>query len=169
LTNPPSSTKQVLNPQLYLQHAAAAASMPIPGVTLGTSWQVLDSDVLGAFGISDLFSQHSTTTGTQHIALQAATSWQNDRWVVYQHGTASIMVWKAHFDSVAGAQAFQRTIVAYTAGRFHTTLSATAPLDWHTTGFAISVRHHNDDVALAIGSSADLLATCTKSVGQLGF
>jgi hypothetical protein len=31
------------------------------------------------------------------------------------------------------------------------------------------VRRHDVDVALAIGSSSDLLSTCTKSVTQLGF
>ena len=169
LANPPSTTKQVLNPQLYLQHAPPAATMKTPMVVLGTSWQELGSDVLGAFGISDLFSQHDTSSTMQHAASQAAVSWQDDRWVVYQHDAASLMIWRAHFDSVAGAQAFQRIIVAYTANRFHATLSATAPLDWHTNGFAISVRRHDADVALAIGSSADLSSTCAKSVTQLGF
>jgi hypothetical protein len=169
LANPPSTTKQVLNPQLYLQHTPPATSMKSPIVSLGSSWQELGSDVLGSFAISDLFSPHNATSTVQHAAVQAAISWQNDRWVVYQHDAASIMVWRAHFDSVAGAQAFQRILVAYTAGRFHTTLGATAALDWHTTGFAISVRRHDVDVAMAIGSSSDLLSTCMKSVTQLGF
>ncbi|MDB5077276.1 MAG: hypothetical protein JWO42_3455, partial [Chloroflexi bacterium] len=52
---------------------------------------------------------------------------------------------------------------------FRTTLSALAPMDWRTTGFAISIRGHGADVALAIGSSGDLLATCTRSVNLLGY
>jgi hypothetical protein len=169
LTNPPSTTKQVINPQLYLQHSPAASGMPIPMVSLGSNWQEIDSDVLGSFGISELFSQHNSTSSSQHTAAQLAVSWQDDRWVVYRHDNVWILVWKAHFDSMASAQTFQRTMVAYTGSRFHTTLTATAPLDWHTNGFAMSVRLRDADVALAIGSSADLLPTCTKAVTQLGY
>jgi hypothetical protein len=169
LANPPSTTSEVVNPAVYLQHSQNNATQAVPEVQIGQNWQEIDSDVLGSFGINELLSQHNAPAAVVHAASDAANSWQGDRWVVYQHGNSLMLIWRIHFGTAGGAQAFQRALLAYTGTRFHTTLSALAPVDWRTTAYAISVRSRGADVAVAIGSSGDLLATCTRSVGLLGF
>jgi hypothetical protein len=169
LGNPPSTTSQVVNPAIYLRHSQGNVSQPVPEVQIGQSWQEIYSDVLGSYSINDLLSQHNASAAIVRAASDAANSWQGDRWVVYQRGASLVVIWRVHFSTTAGAQAFQRAMLAFTGTRFHTTLSSLAPVDWRTSGYAISIRGRGADVALAIGSSGDLLATCTRSVGLLGF
>jgi hypothetical protein len=130
---------------------------------------MVNSDVLGAFGIDDLFSQRNVPTATAQEADRAALAWQGDRWVIYQNKGKAVLVWRAHFDSKVGVDAFERALLAYTADRFHATLSGAAPVDWHTRGFAMSLRDHDADVAVSMGSSADLQSICVEAVSQLGF
>ncbi|MGH2347175.1 MAG: hypothetical protein ACRDG4_18260, partial [Chloroflexota bacterium] len=120
MQHPPTSTSEILNPAQYMQHSTSpAAAETVDPLDLGPQWTEVDSDVMGAFGISDLLSQNGTkSTGTQAAAL-AGSTWQSDRWVVYKDGAASLMVWKAHFTTVEGAQAFVHALSSYTAARYH--------------------------------------------------
>jgi hypothetical protein len=78
-----------------------------------------------------------------------------------------MLVWRGRFSAAAGAQAFWRAFVSYTATRFHTALNGTASLDWHTSGYAMSLRLNGATVSLVMASSADLQADCQKVVAQL--
>jgi hypothetical protein len=169
LANPPASTKEILNPTAYLQHSQSVQTLSIPTGTMDQAWQVVDSDVLGAFGIDDLFNQHDAPDVTARAGDDASSGWQGDRWVIYQHGADYVLIWRGHFSSAAAAQAFQRAMLSYTSARFHSNLATAAPVDWHTTGYAMSLRGRDTEVALVIGSSADLLATCARAISLMGF
>jgi len=169
LENPPSSTQDVLQPALYVQHAPKSDPVPVPEVSLGTQWVAVSSDVLGAFAIGDAFSQHAASSATMQAASRAATAWLGDRWTVYQSGGETLWLWHGRFATPAGAHAFEQALLSSTASRFHTSLRSAAPADWHTTGFAVSVRDHGSDVVVAIGSDAALLPQCVKALQLLGF
>jgi hypothetical protein len=163
LKNPPTATIQVLNPALYLQHASPGdPSPPLPTLDLGPGWSAVDSDVLGSFGISDLLGDRAPQP-----AAQAGAQWQGDRWMVYQHGSDTILVWRARFTGSAGAQAFLRGLVSYTAARFHASLTPRPSFDWHTSGYAMSAREQGVAVAVALSSNTDLLSVCAHAADLL--
>jgi hypothetical protein len=169
LADPPTSTREVLDPALYLRNSQPGSALPIPSVSLGSQWQRISSDVLGSFTVADLLSQHQTSTANTQAATLASTTLQNDHWALYQHAGDSVLVWRGRFDSQAGAQAFARAFLTYTGARFHATLAAAAPEDWHASDFAMSLRTHGADAALAVASSPALQAQCTQAMAQQGF
>lgn len=168
--HPPTSTSEVLNPALYIQHPPTnTPPETVDPLDLGQNWTEVDSDVMGAFGISDLLSQHAKTAGDAAPANQAGAAWQSDRWVVYKDGANSLLVWKSRFTSTAGAQAFVRALSTYTGARFHTLLDNKAPLYWHTTGYAIAIRTHGTEVAVAMCSDDQSLDLLKQALALLGF
>ncbi len=168
LTSPPSSTRQVLNPSLYLKHVQVGALLSVPTISLGAQWKRTSSDVLGAFAVADLLGQHQASGANAQTANLAAATLQSDRWSMYQRASDSVLVWRARFDSTAGTHAFEKAFLSYTGARFHATLAAAAPVDWHAAGYAMSLRVHGANVALAIGSSPDLQVECEQAISQLG-
>ena len=169
LADPPTSTRQVLDPALYLQQTGKTPPVLSPSVSLSSPWRKSTSDDLGAFTVSELLSQHQTSSSNTQAVTLASMTLQSDRWTMYQHAGDSLLIWHARFDSAAGAQAFVRTFLAYTGARFQATLAPTAPVDWHSADFAMSLRMRNVDVAMAIGSSSTLVTQCRQAVAQLGF
>ena len=61
------------------------------------------------------------------------------------------------------------TLIGYTAARFHTTLNVKTRVDWHTTGYCMSIRQRDTDVAVAIGSDKVLLNQTSQALASLGF
>ena len=169
LAHPPVSTRQVLNPSLYLQSAQQNADMPVPTVSLGGQWKGTSTDVLGSFAVADLLGQHQASGSSAQAANQAAVALASDRWALYLQAGDSMLVWRGHFDSTAGASAFVKAFLVYTGGRFHATLATAAPVDWHAAGYAMSLRQRGPEVVLTIGSSPDLQAQCGKASSLLGF
>jgi hypothetical protein len=170
LRHPPTSTSEILSPAEYMQHStSAAAAETVDPLDLGPQWTEVDSDVMGAFGINDLLSLDGPKSPRTQAAALAGSTWQSDRWVVYKDGSASLMVWKADFTTVAGAQAFVRALSSYTGARYHTTLADKAPMSWHTKGYAIAVRADRTRVAVAMSSNAQLLDLLIQGLALLGF
>jgi hypothetical protein len=169
MRHPPGSTVEVLDPALYVQHHVSTATETVDAPQLGSGWSKVDSDVLGAFGIGDLFSQHAQKPAETAAAMQAGAAWQGDRWVVYKSGSDSLMIWKCRFTNIAGAQAYVRALSNYTEIRFHATLASQAPIAWHTTGYSLAVRAHGAEVAVAMGSNAQSTALLGHALAGLGF
>ena len=169
MRHPPSSTAEVLNPALYVQRHGSATAETVDALHLGSGWSEVDSDVLGAFGISDLFSQHADKPAETAVAMQAGAAWQADRWVVYKSGSDSMMIWKCRFTSVTGAQTYVRALSSYTAARFHATLASQAPIGWHTKGYSLVVRARGAEIAVAMGSSAQTADLLGRTLTGLGF
>jgi hypothetical protein len=152
LRNPPDSTAEILNPTLYLRHVQAD-SITSPSVSLGSAWSMVDSDVLGAYGISDLWDSGSQKAA----AMQASAAWQGDRWTVYRRGHDAVLIWHARFASLADAQSCVHALIGYTAARFHVTLSIAGQVVWATGGYAVVGRQHGTDVWAGLASSKNLL------------
>ena len=169
MRHPPSSTAEVLNPALYIQHHGGTPTETVDALHLGSGWSEVDSDVLGAFGIGDLFSQHAEKPAETAAAMQAGAAWQADRWVVYKSGSDSMMIWKCRFTNVAGAQAYVRALASYTEARFHTTLASQAPIGWHTKGYSLAVRARGTEIAVAMGSTAQSADLLGRTLAGLGF
>jgi hypothetical protein len=79
------------------------------------------------------------------------------------------MLWHIHEATTAGATAFMQALVAYTARRFHASLSAHTSLGWHTAGYAIAIRQQGGDIAVGMVSNQDLLHLLDHALSALGF
>ncbi len=169
MRHPPTSTSEILNPAQYVLHSTnTPASETVDPLDLGAQWMEMDSDVMGAFGISDLLSRRASKTAAAQASL-AGSTWQSDRWVIYKDGADSLMVWKIHFGTLAGAQAFVAALSTYTAIRYHASLSNTTPISWQTKGYAIAVRANGRQVAVAMSSTAQTLDLLVQGLVLLGF
>lgn len=159
LRNPPDSTAEILNPTLYLRHAPTV-SITSPSVSLGSTWGAVDSDVLGAYGIGDLWDGGSQKAA----ATQASATWQGDRWTVYRKAHDAVLIWHARFANVADAQSCVHALIGYTATRFHATLPIAGQVIWATAGYALVARQNGSDVWAGLASSKDLLPELQRAL-----
>jgi hypothetical protein len=103
--NPPTSTQQILHPDLYLQGVTQpAVSLPNLGKILPRGWKKLDENLLGEFGLNEVLKQF---LGRQR-ADDLASAWAGDRYAIFerQPGGRVLLVVRLRFSSDTGAARF---------------------------------------------------------------
>jgi hypothetical protein len=100
----PASTEQVLHPEKFL-----GAERDVPTVLRwgdlaalpGTDWTMIESNVLGEFGVRIFLKEHGVRIG----ANRAATGWGGDRYRVYERKGAArvLLLWASTWDTEADA------------------------------------------------------------------
>jgi hypothetical protein len=110
--NPPRSTEQVLHPERYLgeeQDAPARVIVPDLSSTLDEDWTLLLQDSLGEFVVG----LYLDTLLPEETAWQAASGWDGDTFVVWEHEDGSrLLVWRTIWDTTAEAAEFERALIA---------------------------------------------------------
>jgi len=80
--NPPVSTQQVMHPDLYLQNVTPAKiKLPDTKGSISEDWKKLDENVMGEFGISEVFKQFLD----KDRAASLAAAWSADRYAIYEN------------------------------------------------------------------------------------
>ena len=84
--NPPASTQQLLQPDLYFR-GVAPVPVDLTPVTKAVprAWKKLDENVLGEFGLNEVLKQF---VGKER-ADELAPSWTGDRYAIYQRESGS--------------------------------------------------------------------------------
>jgi hypothetical protein len=83
---PPASTQQILHPELYLRGVQPeTTNLPALGEIVPRSWRKLDENVLGEFGLNQVFKQF---LGKER-ADELAASWSGDRYAIFEQGPNS--------------------------------------------------------------------------------
>jgi hypothetical protein len=103
--NPPTSTQQILHPDLYLQGVTRpAVSLPNLGKILPRGWKKLDENLLGEFGLNEVLKQF---LGRQR-ADDLASSWAGDRYAIFERQPAGriLLVVRLRFASDTSAARF---------------------------------------------------------------
>jgi hypothetical protein len=78
---PPASTQQILHPELYLRGVQPeTVSLPGLGGIVPRGWKKLDENVLGEFGLNQVFKQF---LGKER-ADDLAASWSGDRYAIFE-------------------------------------------------------------------------------------
>ena len=103
--NPPTSTQQVLHPDLYLQGVAQPpVSLPPLNDILPRGWKKLDENILGEFGVNEVLKQFLGQTRADDLAA----SWAGDRYAIFerQPGGRILLVVRLRLSSDAAAARF---------------------------------------------------------------
>ena len=79
--SPPASTQQIMHPELYLRGVQPeAVQLPALGGVVAGGWKKLDENVMGEFGMNQVFKQF---LGKERADALAAT-WNGDRYAIYE-------------------------------------------------------------------------------------
>jgi hypothetical protein len=83
--NPPVSTQQILHPDLYLHNVAPeVVTLPDLSRDLPKGWKMLDSNILGEFGIQEILKQFLGEARSDDLA----PVWAGDRYAIYERKAA---------------------------------------------------------------------------------
>ena len=78
---PPVSTQQIMHPDLYLRGVQPqAVQLPAFGGIVPRAWKKLDENVIGEFGIHQVFKQFLDNARADELAA----AWSGDRYAIYE-------------------------------------------------------------------------------------
>lgn len=111
---PPLTTEQVLHPEKSRMLSDTLADDPTPltlAVVDSTTWRLLANNVLGEFGMTQMFM---TRLRKQEAEL-SAQGWDGDRYHVYERGINGPVgiVWRTVWDTKLDAEEFEEAYVAF--------------------------------------------------------
>lgn len=107
--DPPSSTEQVLHPELYLQgHGPQPVTLPSFRALPGMGWQLIDENTVGEFFLRVLLEEELSF----QAAFDAASGWGGDRYALFGHpkgqrALALLIQWDTSEDAAEFGQAFE--------------------------------------------------------------
>lgn len=107
----PASSEQILHPDKYFLHPDPPTPVDLPNLPglVGPGWRLVNSDVLGEFGVDLLLEQ----LGEQE-RKRAAAGWDGDRLWVFARDEllawVSLSVWDSPADAIQFAGALARTV-----------------------------------------------------------
>ena len=101
--NPPTCTKDILHPELFLKQRATPEHMEPPAFD-SKDWRLIGSNDLGEFGTGFLLKQGMGAYDAQVLAQ----GWNGDRYHVYEHGTngPTALVWATAWEDEQQAGEF---------------------------------------------------------------
>ena len=104
--SPPTSTKQVLHPEKYLDQAYLPTELELKGLSglFPPDWQKIESNTLGELMVRCLFKRFFT----QEEAETVANAWEGDRFVAFRRGNEVSFIWATVWDSSNDADEFSR-------------------------------------------------------------
>ncbi len=106
--NPPSSTSQILHPDLYARGVGpTVVTLPPPPSAMGSGWLMTSSDTMGELQLR-VWLEGSKPSSAQHKAAASAVStWAGDRVGLYEGpGGAWAVVLRTEWRTAAGRNAF---------------------------------------------------------------
>jgi hypothetical protein len=104
-TRPPSSTQQILHPQIYLDRVEMKrVALPPAKSFLGRNWNALDENVLGEFGLHLLLKEF---LGPERAA-RLSPAWAGDLYGIYEQEKTkrAVLVQRLRFDTPENAARF---------------------------------------------------------------
>jgi hypothetical protein len=96
--NPPVSTQQIMEPDLYLNGIAPAkVTLPAWKSVAPTDWKLLEENVMGQFGVEEVLKQFFD----EPRALRISPTWNGDRYAVFEDPKTKNLklVWIVALDS----------------------------------------------------------------------
>jgi hypothetical protein len=100
----PTSTQQIMHPELYFDHPTPALTVKLDGYQkVLRDWKKVDEDTLGELMLKIMLER---TMGEDTPYVQAATKWAGDRIVALQKGTSLTVLWMIVFRNAGAADTF---------------------------------------------------------------
>ncbi len=101
--NPPTTTKDILHPDKFLQHRATPEQLDLPKLN-AADWRLIGNNTLGEFGTRFVLGQGMGI----YDAHVLAEGWNGDRYQVYERGTngPTAFVWATAWETEPQATEF---------------------------------------------------------------
>ncbi|RLB59020.1 MAG: hypothetical protein DRI34_03140 [Deltaproteobacteria bacterium] len=131
----PASSEQVLHPEKYFDRPDPPTPIEQPGLPglAGRDWRLVNSDVLGEFGMDLLLEQLP-----EQERRRAAAGWDGDRLWVFARGDllawVSLSVWDSPADAIQFAGALARTVRERRPGARAEPIGPTPRMVWRLPG-----------------------------------
>ena len=152
LSNPPSSTYEVMFPSAY-EKGWHPVQLPLHSVTGFPGWKQVDDDVFGAYGY-DLLIQHDTNAA---FARDIVQEYRGDRYVFLEHGSKNLLlmrsVWADSGSATSARNALANSIRARFPGKTSWTAAHTVLTD---PSGAVFIRASGSNLTLAYAPNASL-------------
>lgn len=162
--DPPISTEQIMHPQKYLDgDTPHRVYLEKVSTALESSWQVLDEDVMGEFGIFLTLAEYFG----KPAAAPAAEGWGGDRYLLMENldGGEQVFVWSTVWDDFDEAQGFldSFTTAMYHRNEYHELVDNFVRIPnlriWQSdAGYLIALKF-DDQVVILIGENYDHLTS----------
>jgi len=108
--HPPTSTRQILHPELYRQDPTAPTpDLPPPSPCLPRGWQRAVSDVMGEYRLRDMLAQRLD----EDMAVRVASGWRADRYTLFDRGGDTLLAWRLHLCASGCARDLLRALDRY--------------------------------------------------------
>ena len=102
--NPPESTAQIIDPQIYFDHPTHPLRMRIDGYQKGLAgWNTVLEDTYGELALRLILM---TSFGRDSSQVEVARRWAGDRMVVLTRGRDETVIWMVAFNDEQGASLF---------------------------------------------------------------
>jgi hypothetical protein len=102
---PPSSTQQIMHPDLYLQGVVPAkVELPATRGVLSSEWKKLDENDMGEFGVQEILKQFLAKDRSTSLAA----AWSGDRYAIFenQKNKHTLLLFRLRLSSDAAAARF---------------------------------------------------------------
>ncbi|HEX3299383.1 MAG TPA: hypothetical protein VHW68_04660 [Actinomycetota bacterium] len=142
----PVSTEQVIDPTMYPGDKPVPVSIPDIAGTLGPRWGDLDAMTIGEEWLRGMLALRDG------VSPDAATGWSGGGYRAWTDGHDVVVVLRTRWDEPDRAATFASALQAWSAGR------TPAP----------AVSQAGDQVTAVFATSAPLVATAQKALGQTG-
>ena len=100
----PTSTQQIMHPELYFDHPTPALTVKLDGYEkVLHDWKKVDEDTMGELMLKIMLER---TMGEDTPYVQASTKWAGDRIVALQKGKSLTVLWMIVFRNAGAADTF---------------------------------------------------------------
>lgn len=102
--NPPASTQQIMQPELYFDHPSPPARIKIAGYAdILKGWEQVDDDTYGELLLNVILKRNLPANAP---ALGTLPKWAGDRILTFEKGKALTLLWIIAFRNAASASQF---------------------------------------------------------------
>jgi hypothetical protein len=164
---PPASTQQILHPELYLRGVQPeTVEMPALREITSRGWKKLDENVMGEFGLNQIFKQF---LGKER-AGDLAAAWRGDRYAIFEQSpeSSALLVIRVRLAGEAEAAEFfsgySELLEKKHAGRTSVVRRPNA-FSFETSGVGVFIRCAVRDCLLAEGATRAQFEAMTRSLG----
>jgi len=170
-TDLPQSTEQILHPERYFDSdQPIEVKIPDLEASLGDTWRVIGSDVLGEFQLKMILQEYFGPLG----AMEAAEGWGGDGYILLHNDSqnADVLILKTTWDDQDESDEFWdlfRTAMYHRTAYFERidTLVGELPMRaWVGDLNSILAQQNGLDVNISIGPDIELLEIIMNAMSQ---
>lgn len=159
--DPPTTTEQILHPELYGRESPVPIDLPDLAAALGGGWRELDRDVLGEWFTRLVLQQKIP----EWEAADAAAGWGGDAYAALAHEDGRQALWLlTAWDRSRDAYEFTEAFQAYAELRFGERRTEQPDRSWSWSRGAVLLERSHDQTLWILAPDAETAAAARAAV-----